>query len=102
MQRFFVFFNGYGASVVRYLVTPPDVEPPIEGSPGALAGLWDLAILEIDYPVVPTGDLPFSWTICYHTDIAPDTVGWLSEDGVDEILSRIEALPSRSRDRIPS
>jgi hypothetical protein len=101
VQRLYVFFNGYGASVVRYFLTPPgspEYSEPIEGSPGASEGLWDLAVVEIDYPRVPTGDLPFKWTLCYSTPLATDTLGHLTEDEVDSYLSEIELLPSRSRD----
>lgn len=101
VQRFYVFFNGYGASVVKYLVSLPEYEDPVEGSLGATEDLWELAVLEIDYPVVP-GELPFKWTLCYYTGLTPPggTIGYLSDEKVEAVLEQIEQLPSRSRDVI--
>lgn len=72
-QRRYQFENGWAASVVRHSY-----------SYGGAAGFWELAVLEgIDGP------------LNYSTPITKDVIGWLTDEEVDEILSEIEALPSR-------
>jgi hypothetical protein len=69
IQKIYTFDNGYGASVVCH-----------DGSYGGNSGMWELAVLDKD------GDL------CYSTPITNDVIGWLDEDGVEELLAKIEAL----------
>lgn len=80
IQRIYHFDNGYGASVVRFTY-----------SYGFEQGLWELAVIKFngeDYELV------------YDTEITSDVIGYLSEDGVDNLLTQIEALPSLSKDDI--
>lgn len=72
-QRLFKFDNGYGASVV--------IGPY---SYGGSDGLYELAILKF------TGKNEFH--LCYTTEITDDVIGWLSEEGVQNLLTQIEAL----------
>lgn len=70
-QRLYRFPNGYGASVIQ--------GPYSYGGP---LGFWELAVLH-------KGELD------YTTPITNNVEGWLSEDAVDALLSRIEALPPK-------
>ena len=69
-QNIYSYPNGYGASVVMN-----------EDSYGAMAGLWELAVLD------KNGDL------CYTTPITNNVIGWLTWDQVDGILKQISELP---------
>lgn len=71
--------NGYGASVVRFLIEIEGM-PPV-GSYGAERGLWELAVIG------PDGDLTYS------TPITEDVMGHLTEDDVSRVLAEIAALP---------
>ena len=71
-QRLFKFTNGYGASVVTGPYTY-----------GGDEGLYELAVLEF------TGD---KHALCYTTEITDDVIGYLTEEDVQDILARIEAL----------
>jgi len=71
VQLLYEFKNGYGASVIK---------SPF--SFGSSKGLWELAVLHND-------------AICYDTPITSDVVGHLSDDEVDELLDKIEALPAK-------
>jgi len=65
-----IFFeNGYGASVAQH-----------KYSYGGEEGLYELAVLDKD------GNLT------YDTEITNDVIGWLTEDDVENLLSRIESL----------
>lgn len=75
VQKLFRFANGYGASVVRF-----------SGSYGGTAGLWELAVIKF------TGDGITDFTLDYTTPITDDVLGHLSDEGVDAVLCRIEAL----------
>ena len=69
IQRIYRFENSrYGASVVCH-----------EGSYSSSAGKWELAVLR-------DGDL------CYTTPITDDVIGYLTDDEVQKILARIDAL----------
>lgn len=61
------FANGYGASVVS------------DGY-GSRQGLYELAVLDSD------------GRLTYDTPIADDVLGFLTEEDVEEILAKIEAL----------
>lgn len=67
-QRLFHFANGYTASVICN-----------ERSYGYEDGLFELAVLRDD-------------KVVYDTPITDDVVGWLTEDEVQALLTRIEAL----------
>ena len=69
VQLLYEFENGYGASVIK-----------LPFSYGGSRGLWELAITHGD-------------TLCYDTPITNNTIGYLTEEGVDELLDKIEALP---------
>lgn len=69
-QRSWRFPNGYGASVVRH-----------DFSYGHEEGKWELAVIKGP-----------SWEICYGTPITDDVIGWLDDNGVNELLEKIEAL----------
>lgn len=70
------FANGYGASVVQFTL---DIGGA--GSYGHEDGLWEMAVLK-------------DGEICYDTPITDDVIGWLDDEGVDQYLARIEALPN--------
>lgn len=78
-QKIFKFANGYGASVVRGSF-----------SYGGDKGKWELAVITHEKY---DGLLEFKLT--YDTPITDDVEGYLSDDSVNELLSKIEALPSR-------
>ena len=60
--------NGYTASIVKGPYTY-----------GGSEGLYEIAVLQ-------DGEL------CYGTSVTSDVVGWLTEDGVEETLAKIQAL----------
>jgi hypothetical protein len=62
------FDNGYGASIIK-----------TDRSYGGKDGLYELAVL-------------FDGLISYDTPITNDVIGFLTEDGVIELLQKIEAL----------
>lgn len=66
------FENGFGASVVRHGF-----------SYGGSRGLWELAVVAFD------GD---EWHLNYSTPITDDVIGYLTDEDVDTLLVRIEAL----------
>lgn len=66
------FDNGLGASVIRH-----------EYSYGGDQGLWELAVIAF------RGD---EWGLIYTTPITNDVIGYLSDEDVDALLVRIEAL----------
>lgn len=76
-QRVYKFDNGYGASVVRNRI-----------SYGSERGLYELAVIAFDVP-----DDPEDWHVFYNTPITDDVIGELSDEEVDAVLVKIEALP---------
>ncbi len=75
-QYLYVYKNGHGASVVQN-----------EISHGSEKGLWELAVIkEFD-------DSGPSFTIDFDTPITDKSVGYLSEQDVENLLDRIKALP---------
>lgn len=81
VQAIFHFPNGYGASVVR------STNIGLWGETyGAGEGLWELAVIKRN----AAGE----WEMCYETEITDDVIGWLEPEGVDELLTRIKALPA--------
>lgn len=70
------FANGFGASV-------------IDDGYGSVEGLYELAVLGQDE------------RITYDTPITDDVVGYLSPEGVYEVLRQISALPTSSDDAHP-
>jgi hypothetical protein len=81
VQKVYRFDNGYGASVVRFMVGP------FGGSYGAEQGLWELAVLKFD------GEDNENFEICYDTPITNDVIGRITEDEAQEILKEIKELP---------
>ena len=76
-QKLYRFANGYGASVVQ---------SPY--SYGGNRGLWELAVTKY------AGEDNDSFSLTYSTEITDDVLGYLNEVEVDELLARIEALPT--------
>jgi hypothetical protein len=64
------FGNGYGASIVRNSF-----------SYGGRAGLYEVAVLH-------------GGNLCYTTPVTQDVVGFLTKNGVAEVLDQIAALPA--------
>jgi len=71
--RLYEFPNGWGASVVSGFY-----------SYGGPAGLWELAVTE-----------GLRGALSYSTPITDDVVGYLDEDGVEDLLRRISELDPR-------
>jgi hypothetical protein len=74
VQKLYKFTNGYGASVVKG-----------EHTYGGDEGLWELAVLAFD----TNGD----FSLCYTTPITSDVEGHLTDDAVEVLLAKIDALP---------
>ena len=74
VQKLYKFANGYGASVVKG-----------EHTYGGDEGLWELAVLKFK----TDGD----YVLEYSTPITEDVEGHLTDDAVEVLLDRIEALP---------
>lgn len=70
--RIYGFPNGWGASVVSGFFS--------YGGPG----LWELAVTE-----------GLRGPLSYSTPVTDDVIGWLDEDGVEELLQQISQLPPR-------
>jgi hypothetical protein len=71
--QYLVFYpNGYGASIVQH-----------QYSYGGRSGLWELAVIKGNDE---------DWSICYSTPITSDVEGHLTQNEVDELLTKIEAL----------
>lgn len=77
VQKLYRFANNYGASVVKG-----------EHTYGGDEGLWELAVLKFK----TDGD----FNLDYSTPITEDVEGHLTDDAVEELLDKIEALPSSS------
>lgn len=75
-QYIFKFENNYGASVVKNSL----------GSYGHKQDLWELAVLEFNND---------KYRITYDTPITEDVVGWLSDDGVKDILKRVKQMEQK-------
>ena len=74
VQKLYKFTNGYGASVVKG-----------EHTYGGDEGLWELAVLAFD----TNGEFALDYT----TPITSDVEGHLTDDAVEVLLAKIEALP---------
>ena len=74
VQKIYKFANNYGASVVKG-----------EHTYGGDEGLWELAVI--------TFDTNGGFNLCYTTTITSDVEGHLSDDEVEVLLAKIEALP---------
>lgn len=66
------FPNGYGVSVVRH-----------PGSYGFFQGLYELAVLQGDED---------KWELCYDTPVTSDVLGHLSEQGVEDVVLKVQSL----------
>ena len=74
VQKLYRFANGYGASVVKG-----------EHTYGGDEGLWELAVLKFK--------TDGNFTLDYSTPITEDVEGHLTDDAVEELLNKVEALP---------
>lgn len=81
-QRLYRFPNGYGASVVRFMITMHDGTKH-SGSYGSEDGLWELAIIKWD------GE---EFDLVYSTSVADDVIGYLTDDEVLAVLKEIMEL----------
>lgn len=79
-QRLYRFDNGYGASVVQFMLNG------WAGSHGADQGKWELAVIRWN----DNGD----FKLTYDTPVTEDVIGWLTEDEVQDYLRQIRDLPS--------
>ena len=77
VQKLYRFANNYGASVVKG-----------EHTYGGEEGLWELAVIKFR----TDGE----YALDYTTPITEDVEGHLTDDAVEVLLDRIEALPSSS------
>ena len=77
IQYLVKYLNNYGASIVQH-----------ELSYGGKKGKWELAVTV--YPE-DTEDINDFKRTCA-TEITDDVIGWLSEEEVEELLLRIQAL----------
>ena len=73
LQYIFKFDNGYGASVIKNLV-----------SYGHALDLFELAVIKF------TDE--FTWDLCYSTEITDDVIGYLTNGGVLNLLEAIKNL----------
>ncbi len=73
LQYIFKFDNGYGASVIKNSV-----------SYGHVLDLFELAVIKF------TDE--FTWNLCYSTEITDDVIGYLTNDGVLNLLEAIKNL----------
>jgi len=74
VQKIYKFDNNYGASVVKG-----------EHTYGGDEGLWELAVI--------TFNVDGDFNLCYTTPITSDVEGHLTDDAVEELLAKVEALP---------
>jgi hypothetical protein len=75
-----IFFpNGYGVSVVRFKL----LSGFGYGSYTSNESEWELAVLE---------GTEKDWELTYDTPITDDVLGHLSEDGVTEIMAKVQSL----------
>ena len=78
--------NGWGASVIKTLYHHNDAPP--YGTYGATNNLWELAVLKND-------------TICYPEGLTDDVVGYLTNDEVENWLTRMDEYAQRVGDVEP-
>ena len=74
-HKIYHYDNGYGASVIR-----------TDFSYGNNSGLWEVAVLSVDSQGV--------WGLCYDSGLTDDVLGYLSDENVEDLLTKIERLPS--------
>ena len=74
VQKLYKFANGYGASVVKG-----------EHTYGGDEGLWELAVIVFD--------TEGGFSLTYDTPITTDVEGHLTDNAVEELLAKVEALP---------
>ncbi len=84
VQRLYAYENGYGASVVRFMIGRS------YGSYTNDETEWELAVLSVQSPD------PNTWGITYETPITNDVLGHLSENEVEATLRQIANLPPPS------
>lgn len=66
LQAVAFFENGYGASVIT-----------------GREGMYELAVLDGTFD---------DWNLCYDTEITSDVIPYITEEGVTQLLHRIEVL----------
>ena len=74
VQYIFKFENHYGASVIKH-----------DGSYGRDEDLWELAVIKYETD-------RDKWHLNYGTEITDDVIGWLTDEGVRDLLKRIKEL----------
>lgn len=84
IQKLYRFPNGYGASVVRFMVIYSDGTKH-SGSYGSEDGLWELAVIKWD------GE---EFDLVYDTTVTDDVIGGLNDEGVLAVLKEIMELPN--------
>jgi len=99
-QKVWRFKNGFGASVVRFWISPASARFSafsIGGSYGAEMGLWELAVIKFRGKNIKEFDLH------YDNPVADgDVVGYLTEEKVIKLLQRISRItPPRKGRRCP-
>jgi len=85
VQSIYRFPNGYGASVVRFMIVIPNV-PDRYGSYTDDETEVELAVIKFD------GEGNGEFGISYDTPITDDVIGHLKDDGLQQALSFIEGL----------
>jgi hypothetical protein len=82
VQKIYRFPNGYGASVVRFMIPLYDGRL-IGGSYGSDDGLWELAVIQWDED---------KYKVVYTTPVTGDVLGNLNDADVQETLKQIMEL----------
>ena len=82
-QRLYKFDNGYGASVVRFVIGTNPITGETYGSYTDGDDEWELAVINF------TDE---GFRLVYDTPITDDVLGHLTEDDVEKTLVAIKAL----------
>lgn len=77
-QALMFFPNGYGVSVVRFMIGSIGY-----GSYTDNESEWELAVLK---------GTEEDWDLCYDTNITDDVIGHLTDDGVTDIMHKVQSL----------
>ena len=82
--RLYRFTNGYGASVVRFLM-------PLSSDYGSYTSSeqeWEVAV------IIPRDGKMNKFDLTYNTPITNDVIGHVHDSELDDLLDRIAALPA--------